>query len=365
MASVTADSEGDISTTKAPLPEWKVFTTNDFYIGLGLAICSSLFIGSSFIIKKKALLRAGSKGKVRAGSGGHAYLQEWIWWIGLSSMGLGEALNFTAYAFAPASMVTPLGALSVLVSAVLSSKFLNERLNILGKISCVLCLLGSTVIVIHAPKEGDISNMEELMIKLQDPLFLGYICFVVIIAAVLIFYYGPKVGQTNIVVYILACSLIGSLNVMACKGIGIAVKETLAGVQNELTNWLTWVFLVMVIVCIAVQMNYLNKALDIFNTSMVTPIYYVCFTTCVLVASSILFKEWVDISWKDKLGNVCGFMVIVCGVFLLHAFRDVDLSMATLRAKMRRTANTYGEPAEADSAAGLLNMNVQQNGCTS
>ena len=50
-------------------------------------------------------------------------------------MGIGEAANFAAYAFAPASLVTPLGALSVLVAAVLSSKFLNENLNLLGKVS--------------------------------------------------------------------------------------------------------------------------------------------------------------------------------------------------------------------------------------
>lgn len=38
---------------------------------------------------------------------------------GLSSaVGLGEAANFAAYAFAPATLVTPLGALSVLIRSV-------------------------------------------------------------------------------------------------------------------------------------------------------------------------------------------------------------------------------------------------------
>lgn len=50
------------------------------------------------------------------------------------TVGVGEAVNFIAYAFAPASLVTPLGALSVLVSTVLTSKYLNERLNLLGKV---------------------------------------------------------------------------------------------------------------------------------------------------------------------------------------------------------------------------------------
>lgn len=40
----------------------------DFYIGLSLATSSSLFIGASFILKKKGLLRLASKGSMRAGS---------------------------------------------------------------------------------------------------------------------------------------------------------------------------------------------------------------------------------------------------------------------------------------------------------
>jgi uncharacterized membrane protein len=50
------------------------------------------------------------------------------------AVGIGEAANFAAYAFAPASLVTPLGALSVLVATILSSHFLDENLNLLGKV---------------------------------------------------------------------------------------------------------------------------------------------------------------------------------------------------------------------------------------
>jgi hypothetical protein len=41
--------------------------------------------GSSFIIKKKALIRLNRTGGVRAGAGGFGYLKEWIWWAGLLS----------------------------------------------------------------------------------------------------------------------------------------------------------------------------------------------------------------------------------------------------------------------------------------
>lgn len=50
-----------------------------------------------------------------SGAGGFGYLFEPMWWAGLISMIVGEAANFVAYAFAPAILVTPLGALSIIV----------------------------------------------------------------------------------------------------------------------------------------------------------------------------------------------------------------------------------------------------------
>lgn len=54
-------------------------------------------------------------------------------------------------------------------SAILSSYFLKEKLNIHGKLGCVLSALGSTVMVIHAPEEEEITSLDEMEIKLQDP----------------------------------------------------------------------------------------------------------------------------------------------------------------------------------------------------
>jgi hypothetical protein len=46
---------------------------------------------------------------------GFSYLKSPIWWAGVITLGIGEVANFAAYAFAPAILVTPLGALSVLI----------------------------------------------------------------------------------------------------------------------------------------------------------------------------------------------------------------------------------------------------------
>ncbi|XP_066519123.1 magnesium transporter NIPA2 isoform X2 [Hoplias malabaricus] len=307
----------------------------DFYIGLALAISSSIFIGGSFILKKKGLLRLARKGSTRAGQGGHAYLKEWLWWAGLLSMGAGEAANFAAYAFAPATLVTPLGALSVLVSAVLSSYFLTERLNLHGKLGCLLSILGSTTMVIHAPQEEEIDSLEDMAQKLVDPGFVVFATLVIIIALIFIFVVGPRHGQTNILVYITICSVIGALSVSCVKGLGIAIKEGFAG-HPVLQNPLSWLLLVSLVTCVSTQINYLNKALDIFNTSLVTPIYYVFFTTSVLTCSAILFKEWEHMGYDDIIGTLSGFVTIIVGIFLLHAFKDINVSLATLAVSIRK-----------------------------
>ncbi len=78
-------------------------------------------------------------------------------------MVLGEIFNFAAYAFAPAILVTPLGALSVLIGAVLGAYFLDEQLGLLGKIGCAICLIGSVIIVLHAPPDEEVDSVDRIM----------------------------------------------------------------------------------------------------------------------------------------------------------------------------------------------------------
>lgn len=56
----------------------------------------------------------------------------------------------------------------LLYSAIFSSYCLGESLNLLGKLGCVICMAGSTVMVIHAPKEEKVSTVVEMASKMKD-----------------------------------------------------------------------------------------------------------------------------------------------------------------------------------------------------
>ena len=90
---------------------------------------------------------------------------------------------------------------------------------------------------------------------------------VVVFTLYMIAFVVPKSGRTNPLVYVSICSLVGSLSIMAIKGFGIAVKLTFAG-NNQFTYISTYFFGAVIVICILIQMDYLNKALDTFSTNV-------------------------------------------------------------------------------------------------
>ncbi|WRT64701.1 uncharacterized protein IL334_001635 [Kwoniella shivajii] len=307
----------------------------DKYIGLGLALGGTFLIGSSFIITKKGLIDAAKRNLEyphshqrqtgpQSASEDLSYLQNPIWWAGMITMVVGEVANFAAYTFAPAILVTPLGAMSVIIGAILASFLLDEKLGRLGVCGCASCIIGSIVIVLHAPSDKEVETVDEILTYAAKPAFLFYITFVAIFSTYMIYRVVPTHGTRNPMVYLSICSLVGSVSVMAIKGFGVALKLTFAG-NNQLTHISTYVFGVVVVGCIMIQMNYFNKALDTFSTNVVNPIYYVFFTTATIIASAILFSGFNTPGGVNTISLICGFLIIFMGVYLLNISREPEV----------------------------------------
>ncbi|XP_064078079.1 uncharacterized protein LOC135195644 isoform X3 [Macrobrachium nipponense] len=315
----TIDNNNDTSAA-APEDPISQKVPLDTFIGLTLAFLSCFFIGISVIYKKLALKDIEARGETRAVDGGYGYLRVPKWWLGITLMGLGELTNFVAYIFAPAILVTPLGVFSIVCTAALSPYFLKERLAMLGKLGCVLVLVGCVIVTLCGPKDREIATMEELQSQLLHPGFLIYASLVVLISAVFMALV-PRYGHKYVLLYITICSSFGSLSVMFCKGVGLALKQTIGG-ENEFTNWATWVCLVALIACLLIETIYMQRALDLFNSSVFMSINYVLFTSLVIVASSILYTELKVIGWKNIVLTLLGFIVNIVALFMLHLDKE-------------------------------------------
>merc|ERR1711957_22085 len=113
------------------------------------------------------------------------------------------------------------------------------------------------------------------------------------------------------------------MSVLSCKALGMGLRSELGTIDAQRLRQLGTAVL-LVVGCIVVQMNYLNRALDTFSTAVVTPVYYVVFTTLTLLASFVLFRSWEHTDMAMGLATAGGFLAVALGVKLLKDSAAAD-----------------------------------------
>lgn len=191
--------------------------------------------------------------------------------------------------------------------------------------------------------------------------FLFYCIIAIGVTLYFIYYLVEPYGRRTPLIYVTICSLAGSITVTAAKALGLALKLTFAG-SNQFGHIATYFFILVTAGCILLQMNYFNRALDTFSTAVVTPIYYVFFSSSTILASIILQQGIYDADTSDVLTMLIGFIIIFLGVWMINrqkaqtAARRQSLSHAngdTVPMVSRHTRDSptilFQHPAEADS----------------
>lgn len=125
-----------------------------------------------------------------------------------------------------------MGALSVVICAILSHFFLNERLTLFGWIGCFQCIVGSIIIALNAPQQQSVSTISAFKSLFLAPWFLAYGGACIAVALVIIFFVAPKYGKKSMLWYISVCSLIGGISVSCTQGLGACIVTTVRG-ENQ------------------------------------------------------------------------------------------------------------------------------------
>ncbi|CAH8858548.1 unnamed protein product [Trichobilharzia szidati] len=192
-----------------------------------------------------------------------------------------------------------------------------------------------------------------------SPAFIVYGVFVIILSAILIFILGPRYGKTNPIVFTLISGSIGSLSVIACKGVGVGLKDAFTtGILPILSFWFFWFLIIWLICAITIQMYYLNRALDLFNTGVITPLLYVFFTGFVIIASAILFRELNVLDYMDYIGLILGLLCTVLGIFMITVLKDLSLTWTSLRTIL--SGGKYSPCYSSASNGSIVNGHVKQ-----
>lgn len=122
-----------------------------------------------------------------------------------------------------------MGALSVVISAVLSHYILKEKLTVFGWISCSQCILGAILIALNAPQEQTVTTIDAFKKLFLGPGFLAYGSVCIVSALVIAIFIAPKYGKQQMIWHILVCSVIGGISVSCTSGLGACILTTIRG----------------------------------------------------------------------------------------------------------------------------------------
>ncbi|KAH6601511.1 hypothetical protein BASA50_001549 [Batrachochytrium salamandrivorans] len=254
-----------------------------------------------------------------------AYLRERLWWIGMGIMLLGELGNFSAYGFAPAVLVAPLGTVALISNALIAPIFLGETLRSRDIFGILFAMLGTGIILAVSSQTSEPPlSADDIVAALTQPQFFIYFIVTSSLAGVmLVISYAPQ-GRKYILVDLLIVALFGGYTVLATKALSSLLKLSFLTLFG---HWVTYLMLFVLVSTAVLQVQHLNRALSAFDSVEVIPTNFVLFTTSSIVGSSILYNDLQRTNSLALLGVVCMFFGVVLITGRRNSNRDKDSAL--------------------------------------
>ncbi|KAI3361480.1 hypothetical protein L3Q82_013635, partial [Scortum barcoo] len=279
-----------------------------YLLGIIISICGNVLISISLNIQKYAHVRQAQRGS-------KPYYTSIMWWCGVVLMGVGELGNFAAYGFAPASLIAPLGCVSVIASAVISVVFLKETVRASDIVGGTLAITGTYLLVTFAPHTSTHITAHLVQYYAISWHFLLYLFIEVIIFCILLYLYKRKKVK-HIVIVMLLVALLASLTVISVKAVSGMITESIKG-QLQLIYPIFYVMFVVMVASCAFQIKFLNQAMKMFDATEVVPINFVFFTASAIVAGIVFYQEFEGLALLNIFMFLFGCLLSFLGVFLI------------------------------------------------
>jgi drug/metabolite transporter (DMT)-like permease len=246
-----------------------------------------------------------------------SYLKSPYWWLGIVLMTIGEAGNFLAYGFAPASIVSPLGVVALISNCIIAPFMLKERFRWRDVAGVVVAVGGAVTVVLSAsdnnPKLGP-DEIWELIKRWEFETYLGITVGVIIVLMIA----SNKYGERNILIDLGLVGLFGGFTALSTKGVASLLSYTL---WRVITFPVFYLLVAILIGTAVMQIKYINRALQRFDATQVIPVQFVMFTLSVILGSAILYRDFERTSGDDAGKFVGGCALTFSGVWLITSGR--------------------------------------------
>ncbi|KAM0543558.1 hypothetical protein ACHAPJ_012224 [Fusarium lateritium] len=246
------------------------------------------------------------------------YLKSPYWWLGQVLITLGEMGNFLAYGFAPASIVSPLGVVALISNCIIAPAMFHEKFRHRDFWGVVIAVGGVVTVVLSAKQEETKLNPHDVwdaITTLAFEIYLGVTIFLIMC----LMWASPRYGRRTILIDLGLVGLFGGYTALATKGVSSMLSSTL---WRAFTTPVTYVLIVILLGTAVMQIRYVNKALQRFDSTQVIPIQFVMFTLCVIIGSAVLYRDFERTNAEQAAKFVGGCLLTFFGVFLITSGRE-------------------------------------------
>jgi len=229
-------------------------------------------------------------------------------------MNVGEMGNFISYAFAPASIVAPLGTFALIANCFFSPLMLKEKFRKRDLFGIALAILGAVTVVLSANPSDIRFDLDGLLHALAQRAFIILASLYAVGAVILVALSSREIGQTYVFVDVGICALFGGFTVLSTKAFSSLITLEWVNVFKE---WITYPVLAVLIGTGIGQIRYLNRALMKFDSKVVIPTQFVLFNLSAIVGSAVLYGDFRKATLHQMVTFLYGCGATFAGVFLL------------------------------------------------
>ena len=255
--------------------------------------------------------------KRRTHSDTRTYLSSPYWWAGIILMTIGEGGNFLAYGFAPASIVSPLGVVALVSNCIIAPCLLKENFRLRDLGGVLIAIAGAVVVVLSAKTSETRMGPDSILSAITRWEFLLYLGITAAVIVVLIWASG-KYGEKSILIDLGLVALFGGYTALSTKGVASLLSGTL---WRTFTFPITYLLIVVLVGSAVLQIRYINRALQRFNSTQVIPTQFVLFTISVIIGSAVLYRDF-ESATAARVGKFAGGCLLTfVGVYLITSGR--------------------------------------------
>ncbi|KAI9489951.1 magnesium transporter NIPA-domain-containing protein [Zychaea mexicana] len=256
------------------------------------------------------------------------YLKSKLWWLGISLMVLGEVGNFVAYGFAPASTIAPLGTTTLVTNVILAPLMLKEVFRKRDLLGVLLAVLGAAMVVLSSNSKETALSPDLIMEALtQTRSLVFFIITGIMITALTIL--SPIYGSQSIMIDLGLVAIYGGYTVLCTKSVSSLLSLTFF---KMFAYPVSYVLILVLVLTAILQIKYLNKALQRFDSTEVIPTQFVLFTISAIAGSAVLYHDFDDMTMDQTSRFMTGCAVEFLGVYLITSKRDKQPPPLSVRA---------------------------------